>query len=615
MSPHQRAPARSTPIVAPAIAPALTPAPASAPVDATLQSAGNTLTLAALAGESLDGLGPMITEALTLNLAGVRPEAGPGLGSNEAALMVMRHAQSGGVDHTTLSGLRPGGGRPLPPAVVARLSAVFGHDLGHVRVHQDAQAARLAQAAQARAFTVGHEIWFNAGELDWTSPQGVELLLHELTHVIQADQGRAPRPSGDGIDVSSPHDPHEQEVERAAAALLPAVDLYGDGQGLEGDGLLDDAAWSAAVDLGPTQSPAQSPETTISREDLPTSADPQTTEAAGARLLVMWEGETPLVVRAPESGEAEDIAAAFAEAGATTCEDWEEVSAAEPTYALYYALMLAGEAGESAIDFEGLGPVAATMMGEAPPVAVAPGGAPATGGAPAMGGGMVPQTAGGGMSPGPWAPPGGQPAPFYVGNDAHMGIGERYAAANPGDMVHLNSVPVKTIVTSMAPEGDPTKLSTSNAALRPDILNATKRCVYEIKPANAAAEGAAEAAMYVAAFAQAGVVISLGAPAMPGTSGVISGPGGFFQYDSPMPGVIIYRYSKQQPQTVPVPLPVPQTSPAEVPEGELQPAGSVLSWQYWEEVTGLTGLALVTYLLISEGSRVVYPPRNLVPVP
>lgn len=593
MAQHQRPLSRSATVVAP------TATPATATLDATLHNAGNSLTLAALAGESLDGLGPLITEALTLSLAGVSPEAGPGLGSNEAALVVMRHAQGGGVDHATLSGLRPGGGRPLPPAVVARLSAVFGHDLSHVRVHQDAPAARLAEAAQARAFTVGHEIWFNTGELDLTSPQGLELLLHELTHVIQADQGRAPRPRVEGLTVSSPHDPHEQEAERAAAALLPAVDLYGDGLGLEGDGLLSDGAWSAAVDLGP----AQSPETTISREDLPTSETPQANEAAGARLLVMWEGETPLVIRAPEGGEAEDIAAAFAEAGATTCEDWEEVNAAEATYPLYYALMLAGESGASAIDFEGLAPVAATMLGETPPAAAA------------TGDGMAPQTAGGGMSPGPWAPPGGQPAPFYVGNDAHDGIGRRYRELNSYDTVFLNSTPVASIVDKMVPKGDVSKLSPSNAALRPDILNATKRCVYEIKPANAAAAGAAEAAMYVAAFAQAGVVISLGAPAMPGTSGVISGPGGFFQYDSPLPGVIVYRYSKQQPRTIPLPVPVPQTSPALEPEGQLQPVGGVLSWQYWEEVTGLTGLALVTYLLISEGSRVLYPPRNLVPVP
>jgi hypothetical protein len=31
--------------------------------------------------------------------------------------------------------------------------------------------------------------------------------------------------------------------------------------------------------------------------------------------------------------------------------------------------------------------------------------------------------------------------------------------------------------------------------------------------------------------------------------------------------------------------------------------------------TGLTGMALAIYLIISEGSRVVFPPRNLIPVP
>ena len=33
------------------------------------------------------------------------------------------------------------------------------------------------------------------------------------------------------------------------------------------------------------------------------------------------------------------------------------------------------------------------------------------------------------------------------------------------------------------------------------------------------------------------------------------------------------------------------------------------------KITGLTGTALIIYLIISEGSRVVFPPRNLVPVP
>jgi uncharacterized protein RhaS with RHS repeats len=36
--------------------------------------------------------------------------------------------------------------------------------------------------------------------------------------------------------------------------------------------------------------------------------------------------------------------------------------------------------------------------------------------------------------------------------------------------------------------------------------------------------------------------------------------------------------------------------------------------QKMSEITGLTGAALVVYLIISEGSR-LFPPRNLVPVP
>ena len=35
----------------------------------------------------------------------------------------------------------------------------------------------------------------------------------------------------------------------------------------------------------------------------------------------------------------------------------------------------------------------------------------------------------------------------------------------------------------------------------------------------------------------------------------------------------------------------------------------------WPEITGLTGVALILYLIVSEGSRVAFPPRNVVPIP
>ena len=58
----------------------------------------------------------------------------------------------------------------------------------------------------------------------------------------------------------------------------------------------------------------------------------------------------------------------------------------------------------------------------------------------------------------------------------------------------------------------------------------------------------------------------------------------------------------------------PNPTPAEWKGPRTAHQRSIWEWEYWEEVTGLTGTALVLYLLISEGSR-LFPPRNLVPVP
>ena len=41
---------------------------------------------------------------------------------------------------------------------------------------------------------------------------------------------------------------------------------------------------------------------------------------------------------------------------------------------------------------------------------------------------------------------------------------------------------------------------------------------------------------------------------------------------------------------------------------------SMFSLEYWQAITGLTGAALIAYLILSEGSR-LFPPRNLIPIP
>jgi hypothetical protein len=228
--------------------------------------------------------------------------------------------------------------------------------------------------------------------------------------------------------------------------------------------------------------------------------------------------------------------------------------------------------------------------------------------------GPVEAAVAGPVGPGPWSPPGGQPIPFYIGNAAHLAIAMEYLAAHAGDNVATNFTPVTTLLeafTSMGVSNTPGSLSPSELAARPDILNLTRQHLYEIKPAAGAGQAAAEAAFYVGVFAKAGVVVTLGPTSEPGTSGVVPAPGGYYTFASPTPGVIVYQYRRGTFVPVPVPVPVPLPEPVEEPQVERD----WTDWEYWEELTGLTGTALVIYLIFSEGSRVVFPPRNLIPAP
>jgi hypothetical protein len=111
-----------------------------------------------------------------------------------------------------LGQLSASGGLPLPPATRARMEALFGHRFGHVRIHTDAGAAQAAQAVGAQAVTIGSHVYFNRGFFAPGTEAGDRLLLHELTHVVQHDQGRLPPPAGGRVELSSPSDPAEREA-------------------------------------------------------------------------------------------------------------------------------------------------------------------------------------------------------------------------------------------------------------------------------------------------------------------------------------------------------------------------------------------------------------------
>jgi hypothetical protein len=86
--------------------------------------------------------------------------------------------------HANLESIR-GSGQALPGSSRDLYESRFGRDFSDVRVHTGTQAADAANAVNARAFTVGKDIVFSAGQYNPGTVEGDRLLAHELTHVVQ----------------------------------------------------------------------------------------------------------------------------------------------------------------------------------------------------------------------------------------------------------------------------------------------------------------------------------------------------------------------------------------------------------------------------------------------
>jgi hypothetical protein len=102
-----------------------------------------------------------------------------------------------------------GGGRSLDGGIGRSVGAMLGESFADVRVHTDDNAAALARAVSARAFTVGSDIYFAAGEYRPGTPAGGELITHELAHVVQ----QRGVPQSGPLVVSQPGDAMEREAE------------------------------------------------------------------------------------------------------------------------------------------------------------------------------------------------------------------------------------------------------------------------------------------------------------------------------------------------------------------------------------------------------------------
>src|SRR5215210_5565404 len=112
-----------------------------------------------------------------------------------------------------------GSGHHLPEPIRAFFEPRFGDDFSQVRVHTDSSAAESARAINARAFTVGRDVVFGAGQYTPETVEGKKLLAHELAHVVQQQKG------GVGslqphLAVSSIRDFYETEAGRVAERVM-----------------------------------------------------------------------------------------------------------------------------------------------------------------------------------------------------------------------------------------------------------------------------------------------------------------------------------------------------------------------------------------------------------
>ncbi len=117
---------------------------------------------------------------------------------NEPIIQAERSCTSASLSSHMLTKIRsPGIGSPLPSTVRERMEPVLGAELGHVSVHNDSSANATAQSLHAKAFTHKNHIWLGVNQ----SPNDVQLMAHELTHVVQQTEdtyGKSGRSSETG---------------------------------------------------------------------------------------------------------------------------------------------------------------------------------------------------------------------------------------------------------------------------------------------------------------------------------------------------------------------------------------------------------------------------------
>ena len=112
-----------------------------------------------------------------------------------------------------------GGGTSLDGRLGTRMSTALGTDFSAVRVHHDAQSDTLNRSLNAKAFTLGNDIFFSHGAYQPGSSGGQQLIAHELTHVVQQGGAKGNKLQAK-LSVGPADDHYEREADQVAQSVL-----------------------------------------------------------------------------------------------------------------------------------------------------------------------------------------------------------------------------------------------------------------------------------------------------------------------------------------------------------------------------------------------------------
>lgn len=137
------------------------------------------------------------------------------------ALFKEREGGAGEADPAAIKG-QLGSGHSLDGSSKSRMESAFGANFSNVRIHTDAKAHELSNSLNARAFTIGSDIAFGAGEYNPGTPVGDALIAHELAHVTQQRGAQSAAPLQKNRTDSSAL---EEDADDSAAGVV--VSLWG----------------------------------------------------------------------------------------------------------------------------------------------------------------------------------------------------------------------------------------------------------------------------------------------------------------------------------------------------------------------------------------------------